>query len=875
MATKFENLYWFLKIEKYSGTWNNIDPDTLLPNGTTDSFCFSNLRKTTGYGDTSENLFDADLKIGSVDYSFDQKVWENGISKIPNFSFSLTNLNQFYSIVAEANSNELQMFYGARVRLWMANGFVAGLKWNGVNWIDFDGNISATPANPSSYYSTDYSKLLFDGKINDIKFSMKETSFSVTGKSKERDKLIGTLVDVNAQDKNKAEIIPIQYGDMTDENALTPVILNEEQKNLPKVIVDNQALGSQPELFVYDKSTEKYFSVISTQNANSGNNEIQFKSETAEGTVGADNNDAEDWESDATFKADLDTQAETTDGVGNQPVFVVGDEKIGWHKIDRIKEWNGSTFTDGKKIISRGWGDTTEESHFSSDEYFFIDSDIVNSRAKIRVQLSPNGLLFSSDESTIYSNDAAGLEPKIYADGFLGAKGNFWDVIKNSQSPQLPLHTQTQLQTWTSSGHYTYAYVVLTLKWEPIGLSGKISRAVLRSLATYKTINNTSGTSNPFFNCIIRDPDGFTSSVRLDPIDVGKGEIKQYGYNGTIEVDEGSLHPSAEGVGALIGTMDDLLNNDPIGVRFELFTDWTTLPPDVASMQFQGFRLDVDLVVDAAQQNWYARTQGRFTGSLLERPTDILSNLLSYETGYSGAINTTTKRNDWKLAGAIFGKRPNYRDIVKEICFEFGMINYSAPDDTENFYSIDIETVSKTITQEMILMDGNIQAVNYSYTPSTDLYNRIEVNYQKNYATGYYGKTMYFANDGSASTDGFSLLTGSVIGDIYTRLSNVKDIYQLNDSIKSINLDFVRDLETAERILANAIRWNTRTKAIVTIRGTINDFYDLEIGNQVDLNLGGLPNRVSNAQYIIIKKRINIDKTNIELTLLEIPEAIL
>jgi hypothetical protein len=97
---------------------------------------------------------------------------------------------------------------------------------------------------------------VFTGKIRQAKPSRQSIEFSCSGLlAMLREKEVGTLSNC-ASDVYKSKITPIVYGDFTDENAMVEVILDNNVKNNPAIIIDSQPMTSIDNVCIFDVDTK-------------------------------------------------------------------------------------------------------------------------------------------------------------------------------------------------------------------------------------------------------------------------------------------------------------------------------------------------------------------------------------------------------------------------------------------------------------------------------------------------------------------------------------------------------------------------------------------------------------------------------------------
>lgn len=464
--TRYNTYYWFVQID---GSFTEGD-----------HYAFSNISGITGYGTTTKNLYDQDLNIGSIDQTINLK---DGISLIQDVDFDISNLNFWFENRVQSNGGSPAFLYGKRCRIWLCNGIIPGLIWTGAQWEDFDGSVpSSPPANPTGYVLTDVADLLFDGFIDQISANSERITFSCLASDKKKDILVGTLSSVQGDDRNKGEIIPMQYGDLTDDDAFAPCIMSSDQADVPIMIFDTQPLKEISTVVAYDKETERDFEVTSQLTFDADNKNASFFQDDGESiNINISQSDQQ------IFLACTPTPTYALDFINSecdksspderqQPIFKINDELIGFHTnpfnaFNAPVTWNYSSggFVDtGKRLISRAWGKTVQASHLIGDSILKVGQEITKTRLKISAKIKPVGFIIqkSSDWKNI----------------FLGKGGNFYKAVTGDDSLIFYPHNPS-IDATSTAGIGVHGYARASLIWERLGFSGTIDSFKIRMSA--------------------------------------------------------------------------------------------------------------------------------------------------------------------------------------------------------------------------------------------------------------------------------------------------------------------------------------------------------------------------------------------------------
>ena len=185
-------------------------------------------------------------------------------------------------------------------------------------------------------------------------------------------------------------------------------------------------------------------------------------------------------------------------------------------------------------------------------------------------------------------------------------------------------------------------------------------------------------------------------------------------------------------------------------------------------------------------------------------------------------------------------------------------------------------TPDYSILQTDILDNGGVQDLEYSFTDRSILYNEFIIKFRPNPANNNFLNVLTVNDNSSSSTDDWVFFTSR------TGLENKCALATAGLGLTNgekrqfvYEADSIRDQRTAEQLLQFFINFHHLTTALVTVKGIFTKFYNLELGQQVDfLDVGGLPGKIKNAQYIIIGKRINPNingkKGSVDLKLMEV-----
>lgn len=140
----------------------------------------------------------------------------------------------------------------------------ANYPTNSPRWAkDGETVVSFTPS--TSYPLTDSIKKEFSGFIESASMNTKKTSLSLVSQEKQDSFYVGTIQSGNGADGSRAKISPIVVGDMTDDEAYVPLVLNNNLYTVPQGVCSDVDLSEAPTPFVYDDESELYHEVINEQ----------------------------------------------------------------------------------------------------------------------------------------------------------------------------------------------------------------------------------------------------------------------------------------------------------------------------------------------------------------------------------------------------------------------------------------------------------------------------------------------------------------------------------------------------------------------------------------------------------------------------------
>lgn len=212
---------------------------------------------------------------------------------------------------------------------------------------------------------------------------------------------------------------------------------------------------------------------------------------------------------------------------------------------------------------------------------------------------------------------------------------------------------------------------------------------------------------------------------------------------------------------------------------------------------------------------------------------------------------------DYKIDGQVYEEKDSY-DLFMEFANQFGYIFFEDHDSKERFIEIAPADSVYEITDDDIVDDEGVLEIQ-KYRTDEDVYSAFFVDYDKNYATFEHEKSAYVTKDN----------TNCIHVDGATLKEFCQDAYDYYATEKRLTfkLDYVRDRETAERILAKLVQFYSRKRIIIKLNTTLR-LTDLEIGDQVKINSSFFS---SANNFYVAGKSEDSDANRIEFILFEAP----
>lgn len=214
--------------------------------------------------------------------------------------------------------------------------------------------------------------------------------------------------------------------------------------------------------------------------------------------------------------------------------------------------------------------------------------------------------------------------------------------------------------------------------------------------------------------------------------------------------------------------------------------------------------------------------------------------------------------SEYKIDGQVNEEIDSY-DLFCRLANEFGIIFYEDEEGKERF--IDITNVNSVyeFTDNDVLMDTNGYLHMEVHRQIMDVYSSFFVDYCKNFASGDYEASKYVTKDNHNLHHIDSAAMQRYCYDAYQDYNSEKRM--------SVKLDFVRDGETAERILGKLVQFYSKRRLVIQLNTTLK-MIDIEIGDQVTINTSLFSDTVN---YYVVGKVPDYENKTITFTFLESP----
>lgn len=871
--------------------------DTIrFPDNTTGTeFILSTQQPDLGYGSADRKIFNKGLSISPINYQIDK----TGLQKVQNCSISFSNVENFYHQMRELNGADF--WIGLGVDVYWANGRVPTLAYDGADWKE-DGEtlVSFTPT--TSYPLTDSIKKEFSGFVSGGSSRFDTTNLQLVSQEKQDSYLIGTINSARGADSSQAKITPILIGDLTDDGAYVPLVLNNNLYNVPSGLCSDIDLSEQPTIYVYDDEAERYH-VVNNKQVFLDNRTVSFYDASVSDTVVASGAQVN-----IDGKKDENTFYRTEDGeavyrFSNNINLIPLENILGGYSDYRAYIQNYTkTYQEG----TRNYDKTTSFSDTGEKTVNPLDSDIISAKALMTVSYYPEKILnvfdnyvTSSDTflpkprvsggsvvaQSVINTNMEGTGPQPNASAKMECAGSAKGVIdfRDFSKTNYPHHDVTKSDNttylqfspshgpwnnnvkqsdffglWEWYNYKNFGYQMLKFEWSEFKFSGDIKSAKFYyngGMGGHVKLNEVS----------ILDPveDSTTLSWGINFSHKNKNDITLNSeiagdtYNNWGESFDSSIAREIKyslDVSNSFDTLEDFKNSEPRIVfggdsmlepnkdKWESFGVADYEDGEFFKPRFfmDGVKFDID--VSAIVESKYWCFKGK-TGSSVNLGAGLQQLADRYTNSNVTVRNESDKLINWEIAGAHIKSAVYYRDLLSKISDEFRVFI------TDNNGSQEVVAMGSDFDTTTTINESNILApfnknITYSETSSSEIYNKIVVRYAINHMTGNYTKTLEITSSGHTLNTEASATATAPLESYQSELLKADSFLSkinISEKTKRVDLDWVRDDFTAIRIAGWWCKNASRQRAIVSATVSKRLFLDSKIGDSVKLDLPELP----------------------------------
>lgn len=852
-------------------------------------FILSTQQADLGYGSADRKILNKNLTIGDIRY----QVSNAGLQQVQNTTISFSNVGQFYHFMREINGDDF--WNTLQIDIFWASGRVPSLVYDGANWLE-DGEtiVAFTPSEP--YPLTDSIKKEFSGSLSSASMSKDKVVFSLVSESKQKAYLIGSIQSFNGADSSRSLISPIVLGDLTDENAYVPLILKNGINTKSTAICSDIDLEESPTIFIYDDENEKFHEVINDQKATNSNKQIEFYDEDEDDTFDVESDFVEQSKDNDPTDGPILNILTTGEVVG---YFTEDKDYVLFEDYTDPSEYN--ILTESERLRDEGARDYNGDGIYTdgNEDGFLVDSDMTVGIAKLNLSLYPTNLktvppLGDDIDTPVGANltgyygftqDPSGgddFEPSNNinyenSEGFFGSYKNTINFKGTTPrvSRDVPSFDDATSSLWVSAHAReddNVSYSVISSGWEYYNYTNKLRVGVSADFEKFKYDSEILDFKLWFYGGVYKNWFSSTDTEAFDISGAGFNPRKSYvvaKVNDDLFSEEKILHDdSSTGNNEFsIGDNFDVsyYNNlsefyaEPPTVTFNSYTTYnpvkSTNPsndPPIASECYldrvdpsffgasrfavDGMRVDAQVKASIESKYWCFKGKTGDAQTLNEGLNTLADRYDStaFTSGDGG-------RSSWLLAGAHTDNTIYYRDLLAKISDEFRVFVTDKNGGSE-IVSMGVSSdPTLTIDESNIFTPWNDNIV-FSETNSTEIYNKIVVRYAKNHMIKKYAKTVSITADEIQRT--FGVEEFDDVEELQGFLEVAKNTLSkigIDEKVKTIDLDWVRDDYTANKILKWWCRNVNKQRAIITAEVSKSQFITAKVGDVIGLDLPSLP----------------------------------
>jgi hypothetical protein len=324
---------------------------------------------------------------------------------------------------------------------------------------------------------------------------------------------------------------------------------------------------------------------------------------------------------------------------------------------------------------------------------------------------------------------------------------------------------------------------------------------------------------------------------------------------------------------AVIGTLSEL-NTVRFGLAWEPGPNITDEFPLWLEIDQPGFR--VDFTVDPEKTQLYVHFKGRvfqvgttyFRGlgdgtTLIENPVEVIESILRDECGLTNNeldqtsfVTAATSKTSWKSTYVI-EKTKKISEILKEICYENGLILIETKDGKIGCVSVTVPTSSSglfEVTNSMIVIKDD-ESIDFQeeYTNLYTIFSNVTTNYQLKIYESNESYGAKFETKDDSSFNSYRINAEKLLGREKSVIWNSKCI---------------RDLNTLKLYLTDVMQWYSKPIRAISLQLTW-DAKPLHQGQWVVFSSDSKISGTTDKYYFVSSYKINESEKTITVKLFE------
>lgn len=881
------NPYWLVKIYNRDSAqqWKYFDGQNI------NAFILSNehfLLPDTVYGSNGRVGTNAYLNVGlSIDNfkrSFSGSFFESCIEDIAQFQFGTSKAWQ-YKIPGSDNfidsTDWINLFRsysgtnfsldGAGVDLWLCNGAIPGFIFSGTSTFTEIAGTAVKSYTPPEYNLTDEAHKVFSGSINKLGRNNTSWSFSCESIASSTDVFVGETV--RGGENSTATIKPLCFGSITgaggDYDGAFPCAQTDSRVGILKLSVSANP-KDRDEVSVFrlmyrDSNTDKLVRIIS--DLKQIGNEISLADDIDGVTLLANRGSGQaDWKTtlaernalfpDINIPIDFDTPAK-------QIIHQSNDEQIGLHSLSAkgistppVVTPSVITFSEANTMDSRGWNNTRLADQLTGSQYNTEKSESVGIRILVEQSLPVVEMI----EIPLFGS---GLD-LTDGDLFRGSTGNLWDMSEGTL--------------------VSYNFVSNPIKFSQRGYGP----------ATWNGSQTNAGRGVPYYSAPTKE-DEFRFVIRSQKPDI-KSEDELLKIEGRASVKVAISNPSSPFLAAGSASFvlyPNYVDQDRTLSILSAFTNASTTGARIDLVPTGGLNRDFfDKIFDANSlaldirllSSWSASGSSVIyrhsivelhkLGIIYTYKTDTQSRKLLWQGTGIRATNGTTQNAEDNIKTLVeitsnidvdtsrvvagshthagyFAERITLRDAVRQVCQNHSLLARLSGDTMELLEYSRSDTFKSVTEYDMFLDDDLLLELDVGDTDLQDLYSEVSVKFRERADDGEFAAEIKINPDGwkeynvSGITQSFRASKWAYLSS--TNLFNLKQtcgeaqkiLQGANQSTRILEIEarHIRDLATAEKLLAKMVLLNCVKRKTVAFSAPLDSWINASIGDQFEFNL--------------------------------------